>query len=264
MKTRSIVIAGTATAFPAITAAFAGTVWTQIRRVRNSDHPEQPAVMVAADEAVHAAEISDRPRQPGALRVVWIGDSTAAGTGATTREHALPSVVSRHMHGEVELHVLAVPGARIVDVLNDQVPRVAKYDPDIIMISAGANDVAGMTLRSRFRSMYADVLAGLPETAEVVALGIPDIGSAPVLPHPLKLIAGCRAMMLDRIIRQQATKVGALFAAFPKRTGLNAVECMSADLYHPGDVGYRVWGEHVINVLRSYETAWLVPIAATD
>src|ERR1043165_6590452 len=47
------------------------------------------------------------------LRIVWIGDSTGRGVGATDPEHALPRVVASGLDRPVELTVLAESGARV-------------------------------------------------------------------------------------------------------------------------------------------------------
>ena len=45
-----------------------------------------------------------------ALRMVWLGDSTAAGVGATDADHAIPRRVAAALDRPVEVTSLAVSG----------------------------------------------------------------------------------------------------------------------------------------------------------
>ena len=186
------------------------------------------------------------------LRVVWLGDSTAAGVGADTVEGALPRQVAMALDRPVRLRVLARSGARLRDVVAQQLPQVADLEerPDLVIVSVGANDVVHLTRRGTFRQQYASLLHALAGT-RVVVLGIPDMASALVLAQPLRAVVGARARGVDRWIRSTAASFPDVhhidIAKRPRTT--KAADYLSADRYHPNEAGYGLWASIVAATL---------------
>jgi lysophospholipase L1-like esterase len=188
-----------------------------------------------------------------ALRMVWLGDSTAAGVGAADADGALPRQVARRLDRPVELSVLAVSGARVDDVFDDQVAKVADLAPDLVVISVGANDVTHLTTADTFYRAYAKVLDELPDRADVVLLGVPDMGAPPRLAQPLRYVAGVRGGTLDAEVHGLARTrdlgyvdiAGGTGPAMRRDPGL-----FSADRYHPDTDGYRLWADEIVPVVR--------------
>src|SRR5881397_2100438 len=120
------------------------------------------------------------PPGPPVDTVVWLGDSTGAGIGATGQAGALPQQAAAAIGRPVRMTVLARSGDRVVDVLHHQLPALAAIRPTVVFITLGANDTTHLTSRGAFRRDYEGVLAGLPPTVRrIVILGVPDMGSPP-------------------------------------------------------------------------------------
>lgn len=190
------------------------------------------------------------PSDQGALRMVWLGDSTAAGVGSGSAEGALPRQVAARLGRPVELTVLAESGARVDDVLADQVPGVAHLRPDVVLISVGANDVVHLTTRSRFARLYRRVLDQLGAGQVVVALGVPDMGAVPRFAQPLRAIAGWRGRSLDSGVRGAAReRRGVSHVDIEGRTGpamrRDPDRYFAPDGYHPNQAGYGLWADAV-------------------
>lgn len=196
-----------------------------------------------------------RPVDPGAARVVWLGDSTAAGVGVVEADETLPIQVAGTVAARVE--VLARSGARVSDVVADQLPRLDGAS-DVIFVSVGANDVTHLTSRRDFESRYADLLAGLPESADVVLLGIPDMGSIPRLAQPLRYVAGARGSELDEVVADLAERTGATYVDIAGFTGpafrADPDRNFSTDNYHPSAEGYALWADAVSRARRSRQS----------
>ena len=197
--------------------------------------------------------VLDRP--VAGRRVVWLGDSTAAGVGASTSAGALPSQVADGLAASgVSVAVLAVSGARVADVLADQAPKVAALRPDLVLISVGANDTIHLTGRGAFRHTYEELLRALPPGVPVVLLGVPDMGAIPRFAQPLRAVAGWRGRNLDSEVRLVAAHAGAVYADIAGPTGppfrRDPDRYFAADDFHPSDAGYRLWADAVLNVLR--------------
>jgi lysophospholipase L1-like esterase len=193
-----------------------------------------------------------------ALAVVWLGDSTAAGVGASEAATALPTVVARGLERPVELTVLARSGATVADVVERQLPALAGLSPDVVFVSVGANDVTHLTSRADFERAYRRLVAGLPEPAEVVLLGVPDMGAIPRLAQPLRAVAGLRGRQLDEVVQEVASDTRSVYVDIAGETGppfrRDPDRFFAADRYHPSDAGYQRWAEAVLDVVRRSTT----------
>jgi lysophospholipase L1-like esterase len=183
--------------------------------------------------------------------MVWLGDSLAAGVGADTADVTMAHHVARRLAapGAVTVEVLAVPGAQVRDVTRDQVPHLAGLGPvDLVVLSAGANDVTARTPVRQFRRDYLELLNTLAPYP-VVALGIPHLNDALRLPQPLRLLAGAQSRRLDRALTSAAAQVPGVTVVPlathrpPGRRELAGF--LAADRYHPSGAGYAVWAAAV-------------------
>jgi lysophospholipase L1-like esterase len=194
-------------------------------------------------------------RQGAGRRVVWLGDSTAAGVGASGSAGALPSRVADGFAG-VSVSVLAVSGARVADVLADQAPKVAGLQPDLVLVSVGANDTIHLTGRGAFRHTYEELVRALPPGVPVVLLGVPDMGAIPRFAQPLRAVAGWRGRNLDAEVRRVAANTGSVYVDIAGPTGppfrRHPDRYFAADNFHPSDAGYILWADAVLKVLRNF------------
>ena len=219
------------------------------------------AVVVAAE--IQLARSGDRlPERKLVLdrpgtgpRVVWLGDSTAFGEGASSAPGAVPSQVQDGLGiPDASLAVVAVSGARVADVLARQVPLVAGLHPDLVLISVGANDTIHFTGRGDFRHGYERLVRALPPGVPVVLLGVPDMGAIARFAQPLRAMAGRRGRGLDAEVRRVAAVTGAVYADIAGPTGpafrRDPRRYFAADDFHPSDAGYGLWADAVLKVLR--------------
>jgi lysophospholipase L1-like esterase len=187
------------------------------------------------------------------LRMVWLGDSTAAGVGASGPDTAMPRRVAEALERPVELTVRAISGARVDDVVDHQVRGLAALRPDVVLISIGANDVVHLTSVDSFRHGYRDLVAAIPEGALIVVLGVPDMGAVPRFAQPLRTIAGWRGSRLDGVAVDIARDAGALYVDIAGETGpvmrAEPGRRFASDRYHPSDDGYVLWASAVVDVL---------------
>lgn len=234
---------GLATAIPvAVAGAAVGTLAAQ------ANHARRHGVEIPEDDL----GLDGRVGGPGrALCTVWLGDSTAAGIGATTADETVARRVAHGLGGPVDLRVLGWSGARVRDVLTEQLPRLPPA-PDLVFITVGANDVTHLSAPRAFRHHYEQVLDQLPEVAAVVMLGCPDFSTTPRLPRPLRAVAGWYSELIDQEIRALALEREHPFVDIhgdqrdefhqdPRRF-------FADDLFHPNGDGYRLWADAVLPV----------------
>jgi lysophospholipase L1-like esterase len=192
---------------------------------------------------------ADRP-----VTVVWLGDSLASGMGAGSPDAALPrrAVASwNELDGHpIQLRCLARAGSTSADVLAEQVPAaLGLLGPGAVaVVTVGSNDVGSLCGPRRFRRRYGAIVASLRSTgAEVVTVGLPDLGSAVVIPHPLRFLARGVGRRADRAIRRITTIHGAHYVGIDNRAPWRTEPStyLAADRYHPNDQTYALWAAAV-------------------
>lgn len=202
------------------------------------------------------------PREGAEITFVVLGDSTAAGLGAGRARDAYAAVLAERLAAEtgrpVRLHAFGVSGARVEDVLEEQVLRLAPLEPDLIFVGIGANDVTHLTpLRDIRRDMGA-LLERLRATgAAVVVAGAPDMRVL-AWHQPLRHITYLRGRQVTAAIEEVAREQGAAVVELAKETGPFFAEepekHFSEDEFHPSAVGYRRWADAIFPVL--IEALW--------
>lgn len=196
------------------------------------------------------------------LTLVVLGDSTGAAVGATTVSHGFPRLVAatlaRAAHRPVALRVLAVSGARVVNVRTNQVPRVGTIRPDIVLLVVGGNDVTHFTRRGAARRDLRAVIAECSHTgAIVVVAGVPAVGTTRRVAQPLRLTLRLRAHRLDRLWHDETAAAGAVRVELAAQTGpafAADATLFSDDRFHPSDRGYALWADVLgADVVRAYQ-----------
>jgi len=239
MRARRIAPVGIAAA-PAVTGlCWALCAW-EARRARSGD---RPYVEPLPGSGTVGAGLGNRP-----VRITWLGDSLAAGLGCDDVVDTPAHLTARLLERAVDVTVLAVPGARVAHVLEEQLSQVAP-DTDLFVLCVGANDVASATPRARYTAQLDQVLARLAPTP-VIVLSLPDMAMADRMAQPLRSLAGARARWFEAARAQVAQRHGHTISVdiASRPPGLSRREgraMLCADRFHPGPPGYRVWAERI-------------------
>jgi lysophospholipase L1-like esterase len=186
------------------------------------------------------------------LRFVVLGDSTAVGVGAGEPRRAYPTLLAQRLAARgrrVELTVFGASGARVEDVLTEQVPRAEQIAPDLVFVGIGANDAIHVTALDSIRGNISEAIQRLKSVgAAVVVAGAPDMRAA-AWHEPLRSLAGWRGQQVADVIEaaarasevdvvELAEKTGPFFAADPEAH-------YADDDFHPGPGGYRRWADAI-------------------
>jgi lysophospholipase L1-like esterase len=210
--------------------------------------PTEPAFEIAAT----AGPEDGRP-----LRFVVLGDSTAAGLGASGPQASYAAVLAERLGAlgwRVEMTGLGVSGARVKDLLGDQLSRAEAIEPDLIFVGIGANDVTHLTGLDDVRRDATSLFEGLRKTgAELVVAGAPDM-RADAFFEPLRSLAGWRGRRVSAQIAAAAEAVGVPLVPLAELAGpyfaSGAEDAYGGDDFHPGDGGYRAWADAIFPYLR--------------
>jgi lysophospholipase L1-like esterase len=199
----------------------------------------------------HRADGELGPAGGTAVEVTWIGDSTAAGVGASAPAQGPAPTVARATGRRMHLVVRAVSGARVADVVG----QAAGVGPgtDLVVVSVGANDATHSVSTGAFRADYERLLGALPPATAVVLLGVPDIGAATRLALPLRQVAAAQGRRFDAVVHDLAAARRVAYVDIAGRTGpafrSEPDRYLAADHYHPNDAGYGLWCDAVAPVV---------------
>lgn len=188
-----------------------------------------------------------RGRPGPAIKIVLLGDSSAAGYGVDRIEETpgalLASAVAQSANRRVYLRAFAVVGARSSD-LSAQIDRSLPIEPDVAVVLIGANDVTHSVLPSASVRELSDGVRRLREAGIAVLVGTcPDLGTIKPIGPPLKQIARAWSRRLA------AAQTIAVLEGGGRTVSLNSIlgpEFAAApallfgpDQFHPSPQGYR-------------------------
>ena len=187
------------------------------------------------------------------LRILIVGDSSAAGVGVSTQDEALTGQLVRRLSRDhtVHWHLAARCGATALSVqaLLDQVPR-QRFD--IAVTALGVNDAKNGVSLAAWRSRKAALFMRLAEefgVRMVCASGMPPVRDFPLLPSPLRWALAERARIFD--LEHRALLRDIPFVRYlegPPR--LDPAE-MAIDGFHPGPAIYADWGRRTEALIRA-------------
>ena len=181
------------------------------------------------------------------LRVLVVGDSSAAGVGVARQDEAVVGHLVRALHGAIGRPVAWTLRARtglttrgVHALLRESPPPPA----DVAIVITGVNDVIGQVpvrRALRDRAALADWLLASAGVRHVVFAPLPPLHRFPLLPEPLRRVMGGDARRHDAALAQWAQGRGDVSHA-PIALELDAAG-MASDGFHPGEPVYRACGE---------------------
>ena len=178
------------------------------------------------------------------LRLLVVGDSSAAGVGAERQEAALAQPLARALAkrrgGAVSWQLVAKSGvcaAEAVDLLHAN--RIARAD--VLVTAVGMNDVTGQRAARFLRDVeelwrVASRVAGVKHG---VVSGLPPLHALPAAPQPLRWYLGRYARSLDRSLEDWVARrrhLGFCSLQWAVEPG-----SIASDGFHPGPRGYARW-----------------------
>ncbi|WP_327729377.1 SGNH/GDSL hydrolase family protein [Streptomyces sp. NBC_00487] len=190
----------------------------------------------------------DAPDDPP-LRLVMLGDSTAAGQGVTRSRQTPGALIAAGLAAVAErpvrLRNVALPGAQSDD-LDRQVALVLEDPaqvPDVCVIMIGANDVTHRMPPTRsVRHLSAAVRRLRTAGAEVVVGTCPDLGTIEPVQQPLRWLArrASRQLAAAQTIGtvEQGGRTVSLGDLLGPEFEQNPRELFGPDNYHPSAEGY--------------------------
>jgi len=181
-------------------------------------------------------------------RFLALGDSFTIGTG-TTPDRSFPAVLTRlwtERGRSVVLSNPAVNGYTTDDLIRDELPLVASFQPTLVTLLIGANDMVRGTTEDRYRQQLRLIHERLDEDASdarVVALPQPDWSVSPGGSGYGDLAAIARTIeRFNEIAHDEAGRAGALWIdLFRLMREQGRKKMFAPDGLHPSAEAYAEW-----------------------
>ena len=182
------------------------------------------------------------------LRLVLLGDSTAAGLGVTMTGETVGGRLAELLAStgrRIHLSSAAVAGSRAGD-LDAQVARVLVHGvPDVAVILVGGEDAIRFTPLDGVEAELTGTIRRLMTAGSAVVVGTcPDLGAARNFGQPLREIMAWSGRRVAAASARAAAVAGAGVVDLAARTGgvfRADAGALSADGYHPSADGYQLW-----------------------
>jgi lysophospholipase L1-like esterase len=187
-------------------------------------------------------------RGPARIRLLIVGDSSAAGVGVATQGEALAGqlipLLAQRCAVQIHWTLCARSGlttAQTLALLRDTTLPMS----DLAVVVTGVNDVVDQVASSRAmraRDHIANLLRNGAGVQHVVFCPLPPIHQFPSLPQPLRWIAGADARRHNRTLREwvalRQAQMGDVSTLSLDGVRLGA-DTMASDGFHPGAPVYR-------------------------
>lgn len=187
--------------------------------------------------------------QQSALRILVVGDSSAAGVGVDNQAQALAQPLAKLLANKlsrpVTWQLVAKSGVNTEESL-ELLAQSELAPADFLVTALGTNDVTSQRAPRRFLQDYQRLVEEVRRrtgAAGLVATGLPPLRILPAAQHPLRWYLGRYAARLDRMLQSwigrnaNARYISLDWAAKPLE--------MARDRFHPGAGQYRRWVELV-------------------
>ncbi|MDQ1645661.1 MAG: hypothetical protein QOJ50_1845 [Cryptosporangiaceae bacterium] len=182
------------------------------------------------------------------LRLLMLGDSTAAGLGVGETEETVGGRLAELIASTgrpVRLDSVAVSGSRAADLATQVSRALVRGAPDIAVILIGGSDATHFTTLSDLeRHLEAAVVRLRSAGTEVVVGTCPDLGALRNFAQPLRELIGWAGRRVGEASYRAARAGGGVPIDLAARTG--AVfradpGTLCEDRFHPSADGYQLW-----------------------
>lgn len=175
---------------------------------------------------------------------LWDGDDTIGVIGFADRLAAMLDV----RYPGLRYANLAIRGKRVIDVLEDQLPRALAMEPDLVTVCVGMNDV---TRPGRaFTNAMADLATLYQQLADSGATVVTTTFPAVAKMLPIGRLIGVRIQQVNTVIRGAADRHGFGLVDLYNAESMNETSNWSHDRMHASTRGHMLFADAAAEALK--------------
>lgn len=191
---------------------------------------------------------------------VAIGDSTVEGVGATHPSRSYTGIIYsmiKEQFPKASHHNFGKFGASSKEVLETQVDKAIKLNPDLVTISVGANDINEKVLPPKFSKNLRKIIERLQKEthAKIVINNLPDFTTSSAISLMHRKISALVISKYNKAIEKVAADYDVFFVDLYKHSKLYArhyPELIADDKFHPSDFGYALWANTIMTAISNH------------
>jgi len=186
-----------------------------------------------------------REDKGASYQVLFVGDSTAVGTGSA---RSADSLAGRFFvdFPSISIQNVGENGARLKRV-GEQLAELGNTHFNLVVIQAGGNDILRFTKADDIKKGIENAVLRARELGDfVVILHSGNIGAAPLFPRPLSWIYTSRTRALRDVYREIAKRYDVSYVDLFRERGddiflTDLARYYAPDMFHPSSEGYQFW-----------------------
>lgn len=188
------------------------------------------------------------------LRLLIVGDSAAAGVGATHQNDALLGQLVAALATEFEVSwcLIAQTGLTTLALI-EQLKQQPSQLFDIAVTSLGVNDVTSQVrpqIWLQQQQQLIELLLLKFGVQKILLSSVPPMHHFSALPHPLRWYLGQRAQSLNALLAQAMRhhhKAQFIAPYFPPNHNL-----LASDGFHPSSQAYSLWAKQLAQAINPF------------
>jgi lysophospholipase L1-like esterase len=181
----------------------------------------------------------ERAKQSGELLYVALGDSAAQGIGSTNPTKSYVGVIASKLQTKtgksIQVINLSKSGAKIQDLVKEQLPKLQKVKPDIVTVAIGGNDALKHSDSvDEFETNFKEVARQLPPHTYLADLAYLDNH------HGYEYSLRSHQILDELSEKYQLNPVHLRETTEPH---FKDISFYAIDFLHPSDKSYKVWAD---------------------
>jgi len=189
------------------------------------------------------------------LRLIAAGDSVTLGTGASSVTSTYAYKVGEFFGKEhkVTYRNIATSGAKTKDFIEKQLPEIITFEPDIVLITIGGNDVLRNKSKEKIIENYKKIIEELVNntSATIYIASMPNFREVKPIPAWYVRIIHKKTLEINTELDGLGSARVKIIDSHSKWANITDIESTFAgDGFHASDHGYTFWTEAFLKRIK--------------